>query len=84
MSKGSRKALAKLPISEKLKLLAKLCDRSLTIADSRRKKAEAKREGVAIRPSHRSRSAKGWSACSKLWLPQVDRQPVKTRGMTRQ
>lgn len=45
MSKESRKALAKLPYSEKLKILAKLRDRSLAMAGSRRKKAEAKREG---------------------------------------
>jgi hypothetical protein len=44
VSKASRKELAKLPIGEKLKLLAKLRDRSLGIAASRRKKAEAKRE----------------------------------------
>lgn len=44
MSKESQKELAKLPISEKLKLLAKLRDRSLAVAASRRKKAEAKRE----------------------------------------
>lgn len=45
MSKASRKELAKLPFSEKLKILAKLRDRSLALAGSRRKKAEAKREG---------------------------------------
>jgi len=44
MSEESRKALARLPFSEKLKILAKLRDRSLAIAASRRKKAEAKRE----------------------------------------
>jgi len=40
-----RKELAKLPFSEKLKILAKLRDRSLAIAGARRKKAEAKRKG---------------------------------------
>lgn len=44
MSKESRKELAKLPVSEKLKLLAKLRDRNLAIAASRRKKAEAQHE----------------------------------------
>jgi hypothetical protein len=44
MSKASRKELAKLPFSEKLKILAKLRDRSLAIAASRRKKAESKPE----------------------------------------
>jgi hypothetical protein len=43
MSKASRKELAKLPFSEKLKILAKLRDRSLAMAGSRRKKAETKR-----------------------------------------
>ena len=43
MSKESRKELAKLPVSDKLKLLAKLRDRSLAIAAARRKKAEAER-----------------------------------------
>jgi hypothetical protein len=45
MSKELDQRLAKLPISEKLKLLAKLRDRSLAIAASRRKKAEEKEEG---------------------------------------
>ncbi len=45
MSKELERKLAKLPVSEKLKLLAKLRDRSLAIAASRRKKAEEKREG---------------------------------------
>lgn len=44
MSKELERKLAKLPISEKLKLLAKLRDRSLAIAGSRRKKEEAKRK----------------------------------------
>ena len=44
MSKELERKLAKLPVSEKLKLLAKLRDRSLAIAVSRRKKAE-EREG---------------------------------------
>ncbi len=44
MSKESRKELAKLPFSEKLKILAKLRDRSLAMAGSRRKKAEATRK----------------------------------------
>lgn len=44
MSKESRKELAKLPFSEKLKILAKLRDRSLVIAAARRKKAEEKRK----------------------------------------
>jgi hypothetical protein len=44
MSKESRKELAKLPFSEKLKILAKLRDRSLAMAGSRRKKEEAKRK----------------------------------------
>jgi hypothetical protein len=44
MSKETRKQLAKLPFSEKLKILAKLRDRSLAMAGSRRKKVEAKRD----------------------------------------
>ncbi len=44
MSKESRKDLAKLPFSEKLKILAKLRDRSLAMAGSRRRQAEAQRE----------------------------------------
>lgn len=44
MSKASRKELAKLPFSEKLKILAKLRDRSLAMAGPRRKKVEAKQE----------------------------------------
>ncbi len=44
MSKELDRKLAKLPVIEKLTLLAKLRDRSLAIAGSRRKKAEAKRE----------------------------------------
>ena len=44
MSKELERKLAKLPVGEKLKLLAKLRDRSLAIAASRRKKAEEKRE----------------------------------------
>ena len=44
MSKESRKELAKLPFSQKLKILAKLRDRSLAVAGPRRKTAEAKRE----------------------------------------
>jgi hypothetical protein len=44
MSKESRKQLAKLPFSEKLKILTKLRERSLAMAGSRRKKAEAKRD----------------------------------------
>ncbi len=44
MSKESRKELAKLPFSEKLKILAKLRDRSLAMAGSRRKKADPLRE----------------------------------------
>ncbi len=43
MSKESRKDLAKLPFNDKLKILAKLRDRSLAMAGSRRKKMEAKR-----------------------------------------
>ena len=45
MSKELDHKLAKLPVGEKLKILAKLRDRSLVIAASRRKKADAKREG---------------------------------------
>ena len=45
MSKELDRKLAKLPVSEKLKLLAKLRDRSLAIVAARRKKGEAKREG---------------------------------------
>jgi hypothetical protein len=41
MSKASRRELAKLPFSEKLKILAKLRDRSLAIAGARRKAKEA-------------------------------------------
>ena len=45
MSKELQRQLAQLPVSEKLKLLAKLRDRSLAIASAARsKKAEAKRE----------------------------------------
>jgi hypothetical protein len=44
MSKERRKQLAKLPFSEKLKILAKLRDRSLAMAGPGRKKTEAKRE----------------------------------------
>jgi hypothetical protein len=44
MSKQLDRKLAKLPVSEKLKLLAKLRDRSLAIAGARRKKTEPKRE----------------------------------------
>ena len=45
MSEALDRKLAKLPISEKLKLLAKLRNRSFVISASRRKKAEEKREG---------------------------------------
>lgn len=44
MSKKTREELAKLPFSEKLKILAKLRDRSLAMAGPRRKKVEPKRE----------------------------------------
>ena len=44
MSKASRKELAKLPYSEKLKILAKLRQRSLAMAGSSRRKKEAKRD----------------------------------------
>jgi hypothetical protein len=43
MSKELERKLAKLPVSEKLKILAKLRDRSLAIDTARRKKAEEKR-----------------------------------------
>ena len=45
MSRELERKLAKLPVSEKLKLLAKLRDRSLAIAASHLKKAEEKRGG---------------------------------------
>ncbi len=41
MSKESRIRLAKLPFSEKLKILAKLRDRSLAMAGPERRKREA-------------------------------------------
>jgi hypothetical protein len=44
MSKKTREELAKLPFSEKLKILAKLRNRSLAMAGPRRQKAEPKRE----------------------------------------
>jgi hypothetical protein len=42
MSQQRRKELAKLPFSEKVKILAKLRDRSLAIAGPARKKRESK------------------------------------------
>jgi hypothetical protein len=45
MSKELDRKLAKLPFSEKLKLLAKLRDRSLAMAAARRKQLEAQRKG---------------------------------------
>jgi hypothetical protein len=41
MSKQSRKELAKLPFSEKLRILAKLRDRELAIRAARQKKKDA-------------------------------------------
>jgi hypothetical protein len=44
MSKETRKQLAKLPFSEKLKILAKLRDRSLALAGAGLRKKHPKRK----------------------------------------